>query len=651
MTDDYLLYEVLLVGARNAGKSTFGNMLFGEWYSQTSQAIETNHINVFTETKLQAKLDTVKQAHVVCEEIKKINTTSTLENTKMIVRNHYIKKILGVIKNTYRINDNIGLKIYDTPGTTGSHSVEIKKWISENLYRFDLVVYLTDINSNFPKAEQEDLEWILQESIKLHKSFYHSRTPPAPQMTDTSPLVQNSWNTPKVQEFGIRPEIMFIVNKCDNMILKNGEFFFPDEYSKNNELSDMRFMFETICKRVREINERTGFIQKITPKPMSAKEALISRMVHYSIDDTNAEAYGQIVTECGNKLYGKDIVQKLSNIKLFQKLKLDESELKKWMEDCGFRAMCNSFTLPLERELGSPDLDVFDLFSDKIDFSLHVLPPFSLINVVSYIPKLMDIYDLQEKINSVFKEIYLTKNLSEGKSLRIVSTNLRFRHDFKILVEGVLAKSIDSTDYVELNKTLNYMDNLITSRFLAEFGQIIDYAKSMYSQRMMEKNIDKIMKEGDLTPKQWLENLFKLNLKTGLLGNLNSLSGSEYLRKIIQEHFNNKSNYVEFTLDELIKLGNIYGTRDKWFDDFLILYARFTVKNIQSIGKLTILLSYLDRSDFESPQKHLMRNLVNYYLGIQTEGRLEKIMEANYDEDVSFERKIIDLSLRGKNAF
>jgi len=627
-----LLYTVLLVGAKNAGKSTFVNMLLNDNYCQTSQAIETCQINSFTESKVFATSKTVLEQISQSNE----NYSNNPNDAELIVRDYQVPHIEGLIKPKHRKDDMIGFRIYDTPGTTGTYGPKIRKWIIDNLYRFDLVIYLTDINENF--KNDNDFEWLLEEILKFHKSF-HSK-PKVPVKADLDD-----------QEPGIRPEVMFLVNKCDDMILKNSDFVFHDEDEYQYTKSTTRTLFDTICAKVATINKSTGFVQKITPKPISAFEVSLFKPLRYlSLQEStkrvtrlgepsfeegtkrvprlgdnleNIKYKPDLIKACGIKLFGQNGIKTLPLDKLYKKIieyGENNNNFKVNLEDCGYSAFFNAFNLPFNREMGSNDHNIYDLFHDQIDYAL-----FSLGNKIdiNYIMKIMETFELQTKINKLFP---LAK-------LEVVED--KFQTDFVATVKAILEAEAVVEVYESFLSEWVTLKQIMTKEFLIIFTKMFESANNAINDKLNKIKIDILMKDSNtLDSVEWMKKLLTIE------------HSSDSIRTIIQTHFDTKSNYHVLEPKDLKQFLQLYGKRDEWIENvFLLSYLRFILKEMKSIGKLTLLQMYLVKTDFASTKYYMIYNLVNYYLQELIAGNIQNICSADYSENIIYEKKLIHIVL------
>lgn len=610
-----LFYTILVVGAKNAGKSTFVNMLLSDGYCQTAQAVETCQINSFTERK-----ENFSNATIIHDEISRSNLNHMNvrdKNPHLIVRDYFIPPTKGMIKSKYRKEDRIGIRVYDTPGTTGSYGESVKQWIASNIYRFDLVIYVTDINENF--NTDGDFEWILKIIIDFHKTYHQNKSPESRHV-----------------DAGVRPEVMFIVNKCDNMTLtKNDDFVFGDENdsktrsgtwgSEWENKSMTRILFEGICNRVAKINQETGFIQKITPKPMSALEASIFKPFRYDSDSVKGKP--DLVRACAEKMYGQHSVRSMSVIDLYKKISNDDENCKTYLENSGYAAFMNALNLPFQRDLGTTDNNILDLFKDQIEYSLFTVFQMDVMNI-EYISKLMDIYEQQSKINKIFT------------TANVQIVEIAFYQKFTIFAKNLLQNEITNEGYLRFKADFQNIKNLMKDDFISTFAQLFETVINKINDKINQNKLKTLMADmEDLPHVEWLHKLLSIDY------------ASESIKEVIQKRFSNKQNYFMIDSKEFRSLMRLYGKRDDWLDNiFLPNYVRFMLKEIKDIGKLTVLkLQYMHHDP--SHQQMMLFNLLDHYLRIEIDSNIDNICSANYNADVQYERSIIDFMLKRQLEF
>lgn len=206
-------YNIAIIGTMNSGKSTFIHSLFGEAYCDT-------------------KINSSMQIPVYYETDR--NLVKSSEHGDLIRRLNFElhKKLAGKVITEY---DDIGYKVppipdlfdgtvltklehrvYDIPAVNGLNKDKVCKYIVNNYYKFDLVIFVIDINTGLRTVDEIEILKLIR-TCNIHTMKLYSK----------------------------KVDVMLLLNKCDNLIVEN----------KKLKISDGMFeSYETAVKIAREID-------------------------------------------------------------------------------------------------------------------------------------------------------------------------------------------------------------------------------------------------------------------------------------------------------------------------------------------------------------------------------------------------------------
>lgn len=303
--------NIAIVGAVSAGKSTLTNALFVDQYSDMAIKRTTTMPQVYVET--QPKNSTNKNKGLTKEEstrirehnrnINKKYMDSTADGTtKLTVDDvseiyYAVPKIVDLFNN---FPNETCVAIYDLPGLNDSMTKDVyHSYVKKNFHKFDVVIFLVDINSSLNTSDETSILRLVLEGIKNNRTTY-----------------------------GIETSLMVLVNKCDDL-KKSGKQMIPVD----EELQDMYKQVETIVNTViKEIDPQIKF----TSTCISCEDSYIYRS--YNRDD-NVQLDAKYTNKMGSNEVGIKPWAKLSEDQKKKKIKeifasLDYSDR---IEQCGFK--------------------------------------------------------------------------------------------------------------------------------------------------------------------------------------------------------------------------------------------------------------------------------------------------------------------------
>ena len=181
------------MGAVSAGKSTLVNTIFAETFSKCKIKRTTMTPQIYLETDA-AKTETANE----------INEKNTEINNKLIAKTQAGETVtLDDIKETVylvpKVHDftelekDIYLTIYDIPGLNDGRTKDVYfEYIENNFNKFDIVIFVVDINSALNTSDEVDILVKIVENCKLNS-----------------------------EKYGIHNKLVILANKCDEMSLSS----------------------------------------------------------------------------------------------------------------------------------------------------------------------------------------------------------------------------------------------------------------------------------------------------------------------------------------------------------------------------------------------------------------------------------------------
>ena len=323
--------SIAIFGCVSAGKSTLLKAILGDDYTPSKKKKATMGPQIYRENKNKPLINTVEIDIKAIREIndvrneeilKKMNEGHKLEISDIQPIVHEIDLIDRFLDRT-KMNGNTYLELYDIPGLNDSISKDIFfQWIRENFSKFDIVVFVTDLDKGLNNSDEMDILNLLIGCIKIEAT--------------------------KGKMISIIP----VLNKCDNVRYdkeKNEMTFKSEEDDSSSD--DENYDFEEDDNEDEEVYNQANTILQLKMKelenirtsshvkfiPLSAELALIYTMILKCIDEEKgikiSSQYLNVLGEyeCGKKTWKsctkKEKVETINEIvgKLSKKKKENDS--------------------------------------------------------------------------------------------------------------------------------------------------------------------------------------------------------------------------------------------------------------------------------------------------------------------------------------
>ncbi|AYV79116.1 MAG: dynamin family GTPase [Faunusvirus sp.] len=222
--DDDLSISIAIMGAVSVGKSTLLNGLFVEQYSDMKMQRTTMSPQVYYETDDKSKLlsaDDIRNTNSqINEKILHDEKQLTLNDCNETV--HYVDKIYDF---NIALKPECKLHIYDIPGLNDAKNDVYFEYVTQNFYKFDIVLFIVDINSSFNTSDEKRILNTITDNIKI--------------ALDSNKKVH----------------MITILNKCDNLEL--------DSDGKLKLDSELDEMFNQVKQTINEVGNKKNILQYI----------------------------------------------------------------------------------------------------------------------------------------------------------------------------------------------------------------------------------------------------------------------------------------------------------------------------------------------------------------------------------------------------
>ena len=295
--------NIAVIGAVSAGKSTFTNALFVEQYSDMNIKRTTTMPQVYIETN-KATLSEEEVANIR-EYNRDINNTymdATADGKILTADNiHEIYYAVPKMQDLFTsIPDGTYVAVYDLPGLNDSMTKDVyHSYVKNNFYKFDVVIFIVDVNSALNTSDEIDILNLIMDGIKTN---------------DT--------------EHGIKTQMILLINKCDDLEKNEDDDMIPQE----EEYKVMYDQIQTILSTKLREHELNADVHSTC---MSCEDGYIYRMYKRNPDTLMDIKY---LNKFGANEYGKKIWNKYSEKE--KKVKVSNIfktfDYTERMEQCGF---------------------------------------------------------------------------------------------------------------------------------------------------------------------------------------------------------------------------------------------------------------------------------------------------------------------------
>jgi GTPase Era involved in 16S rRNA processing len=297
-------YTIPILGTISAGKSTLLNGIFAKNYSQ---------MNIRRTTMCPQFYDLPDgELQITKENYGKIVDNNSVVNKRFqsdmwdgeTIQNYNVSFPPDFIKT----HPDINFRIADIPGINDQQTRDIyMKWIENNFNTFDLAILVVDIHSGFNTSDEISVLNLIFKKMQEH---------------------------PHVN-------LIILVNKCDDMVFKDGTFETDEE---KDQIFDEQ-VIPTINKAIKEWNIEE---QRVHFQKFCSRNVFIYRTIAHNKPEKiqtfldNKHLHEMMMTEIGrNRWLKMTDEQKEKRIKeMLQELRDDKECYENNMMHCGFTLFC-----------------------------------------------------------------------------------------------------------------------------------------------------------------------------------------------------------------------------------------------------------------------------------------------------------------------
>lgn len=280
------IINVALVGAVSAGKSTLLNAIFTSKYSEMKKKRTTMIPQIYSESPsmiCQSKADILSKNSRLNH-----NNSGILRSCKDVT--HRVERIKNFVelKHCY-------FKIYDLPGLNdgNGNGIVVYKYLEQNFHKFDIVIYVVDINSCLNTSDEIKMFEKLVDLINLNKR---------------------------------KTKLLVLINKCDDMNYKEKHFGFSEEDLELYKTIETKIKGKINCD-ILPVSAETAYIYRIYKENPEVK-----------LDPTHLNRLG--TNECGKRFIKWSNTEKSQKIKEVMK-RVDYNEV---MIDTGFSSFAKKLS-------------------------------------------------------------------------------------------------------------------------------------------------------------------------------------------------------------------------------------------------------------------------------------------------------------------
>ena len=524
--------NIAIVGCISSGKSTLLNSIFIEQHSNMKIKRDTMVPQVYKETndetKYKSKEEILKE-NIAINEKYQVDSESEFILDECDEVEHFIPKNNNFIE----MDEEVFINYYDIPGLNDCATKDIYyEWFTKNFYRFDMIIYIVDINSAMNTSDEKDILNIIKTNIINMK-----------------------------ENEGRDIKLIILVNKCDDLVFTdtitslhiNNEYFTLDD----DELDGMYKQIQTVFN-----NNLKDTDIKYEVTPISAIDIFVYRHLQNKPD---IELDIKLLNKFGENEFGRRVWKRMNIEEKKEKIHhhfKDKDNYNEALKNNGFINM----VLTIKNILN--DDDQFNIFSDKIKNRLSLLANnINLENVDEIIEKYTNIYDRIEHLNNIYKQsstnLYsIFVNNMKYNICYLIKTYMFFNnnniYDLEKLekYKDLLKKfyfNIDITSYPlmninEENNNVNevgnikcLLDNIIKSisqlqnEFYIKEISVYGEAFNIFPNNLIDNYLEKLNNNNYDEFEKLIDNIFILLLKD-----------NNILNSYIELNKDNQSNFIKF---------------------------------------------------------------------------------------------------------
>jgi GTPase Era involved in 16S rRNA processing len=587
--------NIAIVGAVSAGKSTFINTIINEKLSETSFNNTTMSPVLFIENR-EKGLNSSDFKNIY----DKIKTTN--DEVSILIKNKKVKKceelVFEIDKLNINIHEKFGLNIYDIPGLyqllpNNTYNTTYIDYFKNHFEKFNVIIFVIDINTSMGNKSEQNITKLIAEMTSK-------------QLKETKKEVY----------------ILIILNKADNMQIKDDELYLDESINKLFE-SSKEFIYTEFEKH----NVKDYIIDII---PLCAMDAFLYRMikkygVDYQLSESDILKIG--FNQMGKKFGKMSKLEQTNEVLDFIK---DETNTNEMIKLSGFDNLERCLYNFMKKDNKVQDLILSNLYID-----LKSMPDFKKVFETNN-----NVIELKAIIDSVMPNILKLKGINDKMYIDYMN-NIYYS-----MMKGIEVSINMSNSFSFI---LDFYNKIYDDIIKIYFNEIYfnDLNQKVYKDdkypKFLKLKITTILKKYFVNNQIKIENLFNYLDKCIDLGIFISLCGEyeailpieEFFKDIMSNKnskktliFNNKDikNDIESLILILPVLIDQYGNDNKVLETFyrfvLLNYYQHLIDNNIS-GEILLRKKFL----YDKEGEIVISNYLQLYLNKMNS---ETLLESKY---------------------
>jgi len=539
--------NIAILGAVSAGKSTLVNTIFAETFSKCKIKRTTMTPQIYFETD---------SLHT--QTASKINEQNTHINEMLIKKTQSgenvtlddIKETVYLVPKVHEFTElekDIYLTIYDIPGLNDGRTKDVYfEYIENNFNKFDIILFVVDINSALNTSDEVDILVKIVTNCKLNS-----------------------------EKHGVHNKLIILANKCDEMSLSGkGK---PKLEEEHQEMMDQ--LQALVKEKVDSIFPSLDY----RIKPISSEDSYIYRMYDRNRNKKGFELDMKYLNKFGYNEYGKTRWNKLDACKRRAKinkllLEIDMDETMNITGFNGFRKILNKYLSPENQKIyinnhilqglativGNTKIDISDdiqmfykylqqykSLEKRIKVGIDTIEIFN-----DNFSKYLDEWDTKILMGFIDKRSYAC--VTEGKHSNTEKVGFYLKEDTflpqieeaKVILDN--AVRLFNGDIEVLTKLNSMVTSALNNYYVKDIESKVKPVDSLFG------HLSKLVTYGYRITKALISNLFSnpdmINKKPQQI--------IDYLEKLESDGFINSQEKVEKVLEILMKIySHLYNTK------------------------------------------------------------------------------------------
>lgn len=529
-----LSINIGIIGCVSTGKSTLNNALLLNQYSDMKIKRTTMLPQVYCETTNKSILKSARQINEETSQSNKEIIEKTEKGKQLTIEECVeLKFYINKIEHFDILKKDIMFTIYDIPGLNDARTKNIYyQYLKENFYKFDIILFVIDINSALNTSDEIDILNFLAENMNEMKS--------------------------KGKNIYLIP----IANKCDEMEIVNNIPHIKEEHSE---------MFDQITNHINEVAEKKKMTELFkNVLPLCACDAFLFRMLQKNRDyQLNSEQVKKIGhNHMGykfSKMTKEEQVNKLSEI-------MNETDfINNMVERSGFHLLENELRKLLTKQCQT------EMLGNSLMYELKN----------AKIPKVDELSKELIKLEKILKVGQVIDKMTEDLQFITFIGNMMITHVEKCLESCKFSfeeTNADSYNVYELKKYLEEIVSIELSTVSKQINEICEKYIVMLNSHIFENVVGNILEV--TTINKLLEKVKSLEQNKLPLEKID-----EFINRHIENYFANILNEQSFMT--YIENSDLLKIESQYIEMFIDFYSlNTTLDTFSSLVGMVICMKY-----------------------------------------------------------